>query len=154
MNNVPRNTQYAIHSMLYAIRSMLYATRYTLSVIRSTLHAISNTKDYVRNYERKMQNKANVKDAEMNVSSFITIKYVKLDTCLNRKNKPNSNPIKAKTNPIKANFNAYQTQFKPNPSGLRCLLRNCRTDQSQFQTLPCKNGSSRISTVEVVCFRM
>ena len=79
-----------------------------------------------------MQNKANVKDAKMNVSSFMTIKYEKLDTWLNWKNKPNTNPIKPKTNPIKANFNAYQTQFKPNPSGLRCLLRSCRTDQSQW----------------------
>ena len=40
-----------------------------------------------------MQNKPNVKDAKMNVSSFMTIKYEKLDTWLSGKNKPNSNPI-------------------------------------------------------------
>jgi len=57
-----------------------------------------------------MQNKPNVKDAKMNVSSFMTIKYEKLDTWLSWKNKPNTNPIKPKTNPIKADFNAYQTQ--------------------------------------------
>jgi hypothetical protein len=41
-----------------------------------------------------MQNKPNVKNAQINVSSFITIKYVKVDNWCNRKNKPNSNPIK------------------------------------------------------------
>ena len=41
-----------------------------------------------------MQNKPNVKDAQINVNSYMKIKYEKLDTWLSGKNKPNSNPIK------------------------------------------------------------
>jgi len=55
-----------------------------------------------------MQNKPNVKDAQINVNSYMKSKYEKLDTWLIWKN-------------------------KPNPSGLRCLLRSCRTDQTQFK---------------------
>ena len=42
-----------------------------------------------------MQNKPNFKDAKMNISPFMTSKYEIMDTWLNWKNKPNSNPIKA-----------------------------------------------------------
>jgi len=41
-----------------------------------------------------MQNKPNFDYAIINVSSFVTSKYVKLDTLAVGKNKPNSNPIK------------------------------------------------------------
>jgi hypothetical protein len=51
------------------------------------------TKDYVRNYKLFMQNKPNVKGAIINVSSFVTSKYAKMDTWLNGKNKANSKPI-------------------------------------------------------------
>ncbi len=42
-----------------------------------------------------MQNKPNVKDAQINVNSYMKSKYDKLDTWLSGKNKPNSNPKKA-----------------------------------------------------------
>ena len=58
-----------------------------------------------------MQNKPNVKDAIINVSSFVTSKYAKMDTWLSGENKPNSNPIKPKTNPIKANFKLFAVGF-------------------------------------------
>ena len=41
-----------------------------------------------------MQNKPNVKDAQINVTSYMKSKYEKLDTWLSGKNKPNSNPIR------------------------------------------------------------
>jgi hypothetical protein len=41
-----------------------------------------------------MQNKPNVKDAQINVNSYMKSKYVKMDTWLSGKNKPNSNPIR------------------------------------------------------------
>jgi len=41
-----------------------------------------------------MQNKPNVKDAQISVNSYMKSKYEKLDTWLSGKNKPNSNPIK------------------------------------------------------------
>jgi len=42
-----------------------------------------------------MQNKPNVKDAQININSYMKSKYEKLDTWLSGNNKPNSNPIKA-----------------------------------------------------------
>ncbi len=41
-----------------------------------------------------MQNKPNVKDAQINVNSYMKSNYEKLDNWLSGKNKPNSNPIK------------------------------------------------------------
>ena len=41
-----------------------------------------------------MQNKPNVKYAQINVTSYLKSKYEKLDTWLSGKNKPNSNPNK------------------------------------------------------------
>ena len=75
-----------------------------------------------------MQNKPNVKDAQINVNSYMKSKYEKLDTWLSGKNKPNSNPIRQACVVCEgvAGLN------KPNPSGLRCLRRSCRTDQPQF----------------------
>jgi len=54
-----------------------------------------------------MQNKPNVKDAQINVSSYMKSKYVKLDTWLSGKNKPNSNPIKPNFQKAKMNVNLY-----------------------------------------------
>jgi len=92
-----------------------------------------------------MQNKPNVKDAQINVNSYMKSIYEKLDTWLSGKNKPNSNPIQTQSNPIlsavgglqmsvnsiltkdyerndifavpenKPNSNPIQTQFKPCP---------------------------------------
>jgi len=56
-----------------------------------------------------IQNKPNVKGAQINVSSFIKIKYEKLDTWLNGKNKPNSNPIKPNLQKAKMNVNSFIT---------------------------------------------
>jgi hypothetical protein len=50
-----------------------------------------------------MQNKPNVKDAQINVNSYMKSKYVKLDTWLSGKNKANQTQLKPK-----------QTQYKPN----------------------------------------
>ncbi len=54
-----------------------------------------------------MQNKANLLDAQMNVTSFYTVDYENIANWKLDENKPNSKPIKANTKPI-------QTQFKPN----------------------------------------
>jgi len=43
-----------------------------------------------------MQNKPNVKDAQINVNSYMKSKYEKLDIWLSGKNKANSNPIPKK----------------------------------------------------------
>jgi len=54
-----------------------------------------------------MQNKPNVKDAQINVNSYMKSKYEKLDTWLSGKNKPNSNPIKPNLQKAKMNVNLY-----------------------------------------------
>jgi hypothetical protein len=61
-------------------------------------------------------NKPNFRKSQMNVSSFITGDYDKMDTWSPRKNKPNSNP--------------KQSQFKPNQSQNK---PNTNPKQTQFQ---------------------
>ena len=52
------------------------------------------TKEYVRNYQQNMQNKPNLPEVKMSVSSVLTKDYEnKVDTTLGE-NKPNSNPNK------------------------------------------------------------
>ena len=57
-----------------------------------------------------MQNKPNVKDAQINVNSYMKSKYEKLDTWLSGKNKPNSNPIKPNLKRAKMNVNLTLTK--------------------------------------------
>jgi hypothetical protein len=57
-----------------------------------------------------MQNKPNVKDAQINVNSYMKSKYEKLDTWLSGKNKPNSNPIKPNLKKAKMNVNLTLTK--------------------------------------------
>jgi len=54
-----------------------------------------------------MQNKPNVKDAQIHVNSYMKSKYEKLDIWLSGKNKPNSNPIKPNLRKAKMNVNLY-----------------------------------------------
>jgi len=56
-----------------------------------------------------MQNKANLLDDQMNISSFITSKYEKLDIWWIGKNKANSKPNKA-------NFSYFPVAKRANPS--------------------------------------
>jgi len=57
-----------------------------------------------------MQNKPNVKDAQINVNSYMKSKYEKLDTWLSGINKPNSNPIKPNSQKAKMNVNLTLTK--------------------------------------------
>ncbi len=57
-----------------------------------------------------MQNKPNVKDAQINVNSYMKSKYEILDTLLIGKNKPNSNPIKPNLRKAKINVNLTLTK--------------------------------------------
>ena len=54
-----------------------------------------------------MQNKPNLLDAQMNVTSFYTVDYENKSNWKLGENKANTKPIKANTNP-------KQTQYKPN----------------------------------------
>ncbi len=57
-----------------------------------------------------MQNKPNVKDAQINVTSYMKSKYEKMDTWLSGKNKPNSNPNKPNFKKAKMNVNLTLTK--------------------------------------------
>jgi hypothetical protein len=61
-----------------------------------------------------MQNKANLLDALMNVTSLITVEYENISNWTLGENKPNTNPIKANSKPIQSQFKANQSQFKAN----------------------------------------
>jgi hypothetical protein len=57
-----------------------------------------------------MQNKPNVKDAQINVNSYMKSIYEKLDTWLSGKNKPNSNPNKPNSQKAKMIVNLTLTK--------------------------------------------
>ncbi len=57
-----------------------------------------------------MQNKPNVKDAQINVNSYMKSKYENLDTWLSGQKKPNSNPIKPNFQKAKMNVNLTLTK--------------------------------------------
>ena len=64
-----------------------------------------------------MQNKPNLPNTQMNVSPVNTTNYEPRTTNCFMKNKPNSNPIKAKTNPIQSQSKPKQSQFIPTEGG-------------------------------------
>ena len=68
-----------------------------------------------------VQNKPNFKDAKMNVSSFITSEYAKVDTWLTRKTKP-----------IQPQLKPNQTQFKPNQTQFQTGSLNHWQDEAQI----------------------
>ncbi len=84
-------------------------TKNTTCVSRHTTYNIRHTKLFVRNYHKIMQNKPKVKYAQINVTSFIRSKYVKMDIWLSGKNKPNQTQNKANPqnaqNECKINYN-------------------------------------------------
>ncbi len=69
------------------------------SDIQNPTYHTKTTKEYVRNYQLFLQNKPKVKYAQINVSSFTTSKYMKMDTWLSGKNKPKTNPKQSQTKP-------------------------------------------------------
>ena len=88
-----------------------YASQFTLHE-----NEIHSTKYYIRNYQKIMQNKPNLLDAQMNISSLIRMCYENISDWTLGENKPNqtqnkpnltqlkpiSMPIKPNSNPNKA----------------------------------------------------
>ena len=73
-----------------------------------------------KNKQLFMQNKPNLLDAQMSVTSVRTRNYEDFRLYGCRKNKPNSKPKQTQSKPIKPYQSQFQTQNKPN--------------QTQFQT--------------------
>jgi hypothetical protein len=120
-----------------------YSYRDTLHATRNTQHEAKTTKDYVRNYQLFLQNKPKVKSPQMNISSFITNKYVKMDTWLIQKNKPKTNPKQTQTKPNskmpKKNVNNYPTKAYIKKTAFRRIQNKPNQTQNkpnQTQTNP------------------
>ena len=80
-----------------------------------------------------MQNKPNVKNAQINVISYMKSKYKKLDTWLSGKNKPNSNPNKPNLRRAKMNVNLTLTKDyrKKDDFSVRINKPNFRNGQNE-----------------------
>ena len=94
-----------------------------------------------------MQNKPNLLDAQMNVSSILTKAYENKWQRRVRKNKPNTNPIQTQTNPIsekpKMNLNFYSTKDYENKPPLRAPAKQT---QNKPNSNPIINHQSSIIT--------
>ncbi len=75
-----------------------------------------STNSYVRIYKQIMQNKAKVKYAKINLSSYITMRYEMMDIWLFRQTKPKQTQLKPKQIQLKPK----QTQFQK--SGFSAML--------------------------------
>jgi hypothetical protein len=63
-----------------------------------------------------MQNKANFRKSQMNISTVITMNYEQSTMNYEIKNKANSNPKQTQNKP---NTNPIQTQYKPNTNPIQ-----------------------------------
>jgi len=64
-----------------------------------TVYKLRTTKKELRKNNLFFQNKPNLPKSQMDINSFDTGKYAKLDTWLDGKNKPNQTQFKANSNP-------------------------------------------------------
>ena len=85
-----------------------YASRNTHHFLRVTGHERRDTKEFVRIYKLFMQNKAKVKSAKINLSSFLTSKYVQVWHLVIQTTKP----IQTQFKPIKANLTQFVERKK------------------------------------------
>jgi len=71
----------------------------------------------IRAMKKQTQNKPNLLDAQMNISSVLTKDYERNDIFAVPENKANSNPIRTQSNPIPQRDTQYairDTRYKPN----------------------------------------
>ena len=95
------NTQYAIRNTQYAILANC-----RLSTVLRPLH-LSRT---LYKSALFMQNKPNLLDAQMNISSLVTMHYENISDWTLGENKPNSNPIKPNCRKGKIDANCVLTK--------------------------------------------
>jgi hypothetical protein len=83
-----------------------------------------------------MQNKANFRKSQMNVTKEIAREYEKKDTWWSGKNKPNSKPIKANFRKAQMNVTIYITKDYENKSNWAICENKANTNPIQTQTKP------------------
>jgi len=86
-----------------------------------------------------MQNKPNLLDALMNVTSIIIVDYENIANCKLCQNKPNSNPNKANLLKAKMNVSTISTKDYENISNLTLFENKPNTKPIQTQTKPISN---------------
>jgi len=116
-------TQYAIRYTIYDIRYTGYANRRNTPNSATTPNKPPVQPSLSTNYDLIMQNKANLLNAQMNVTTFQTKAYENISNCTLAENKPNTNPIQTQTNPISPPHATKQTQYKPNQTQFQTKLR-------------------------------
>ena len=108
MNHSQRTTQYEIRDtrpVLIVIEG--YDIRHTIYEIRVRLYICRESST---NQLLFMQNKPNLLDALMNVTSFYTVEYENKHDWTLGQNKPNSNPIKPNLRKAQMNVNSLITR--------------------------------------------
>ena len=86
-----------------------------------------------------MQNKPNFLNAQMNLTSLITVDYENIANCKLRENKPNTNPINPNFQKCKMNITIYITKDYENKIDLRLCLN--KPNQTQL-ALSLSKGSN------------
>jgi len=101
--------------------------------------------NFVRSFKKTNPNKPNLLDAQMNVTSLITVDYENKSNCKLCENKPNTNPIKPNFRKAKMNIALYsETNYE------RKGLYGCRKNkpkQTQFK-LEAQRRPLRVSFLE------
>ena len=99
------------HCQYSYLRACKAPKRYTLYAKRSTQSLFCILSSYYTVFPIRsiMQNKPNFGNDKMNINTFLTMRYVNLDTGSDAK----TNPIQTQTKPILGQYQGCQSQNKP-----------------------------------------
>ena len=116
------------------------------------LWLLASTNSYVRNYQQNMQNKANFRKSQMNVSDCFTMNYEQKTLGQLGKTKPIQSQYKPNSNPIqsqyKPNSKPIQTQFKANTNPIQIQYKPKRT-QNEPKSQKGRNEPNCLSNNEL-----
>jgi hypothetical protein len=93
-----------------------------------------------------LQNEPNFRKSQMNLSNYMTINYVQMDTWSIRKNEPKTNPNEPKTKPILANKTPIRTKTNPNKPNFAWSLPTFQVGPKILVSVfgSCYNASQKI----------
>jgi len=100
---------FGLVSLVCCLQSVIFCLESCVCCLWSA-NGLSTTVEDSLQISLFMQNKPNVKDAQINVNSYMKTKYEKLDIWLSGKNKANSNPNKPNFKRAKMNVNSIITK--------------------------------------------
>jgi len=113
--------------------------------IRYTTYETKSTKYYVRIYQKKMQNKPNSPNVQIDLTSFTIMIYTIFISLTKVKNKPNQTQFKPKTNPIsekpKMSVNIYYKREYDKKTALWWIKNKPNQTQNKANFKPCPERS-------------